>query len=348
VAGDPAARFWNPHDQVKGVTGADGRFELYGFLPQEEFELNANHGEQRSAPLVVRAGARDALLLLSPRFALSGRLSCDAAISTSAFALELASGEAQHAPTFVAALSDRDGEGLFRFEHLPNGIYELTCKLDGRTLLSLPGIAVAGHVDVGSLDLRGLAHAFQLVLLGVEQSRCLEGRVSWRASGSQEEWREHAFDEPKARFVSADPMLDLRVEVSGYRAATRERVSAHCELALQPALRARIELVTDGPLPEYPYVLDADLRQDGRQVGAPEGPRHFTAHNRSALFLVAAPGKLRVHWHFERHGDAWAVGGLVLEAHTVEIELLDLPGEQVFRVPLDGEALRQLVSHPPF
>jgi len=121
---------------------------------------------------------------------------------------------------------------------------------------------------------------------------------------------------------------------------------------LEPALRVRVVLRTDGELPAPPYVFDCELKQGEVSVGEPQGMHWFTDVNREIAFLVSEPGPVRVLWHLERRlegpGFGGAIGGDVLQEHEVEIEVQDVPREQVFTVDLDGAALTELAHDPPW
>jgi hypothetical protein len=125
-------------------------------------------------------------------------------------------------------------------------------------------------------------------------------------------------------------------------------VSGRREVVLEPPLRVRLELETDGLLPEFPYVFDPDLTLDGVHVGFAQGPEFFTRESRSVVFLVSSAGTRDVKWHREWHLDNGAVGGHVLQQHETSIEVLDARGEQVFRLTLPGEALTELATNPPW
>jgi hypothetical protein len=332
---------------VTGRTDALGTFELHGILADEEFDLGARSGDARAPTVKARAGQRGVLLVVSPRRRVHGRVVCEPEFHASVFGLTLAapSGEETSVETVGA-----DQAGAFEFPSVPPGAYELVASLRGETLRTLPGLVVAGEdLDVGTLDLSGLLHRCEVVYTGVgDDAIFLQGRLRWRPSGADEDWRDEDLGQGFRRIYSVEPFVDVRVLARGYRMAALDHVTGRQEARLEPALRVRLELVTDGPLPEYPTVFDAELYADGARAGWAVGPHHFTAQNRTALYDVATTGPVSVRWHLERHGESWAVGGHVLQDRWPEIEVQDVPGEQVFRIGLDGDALRQLLEHPPF
>ena len=76
----------------------------------------------------------------------------------------------------------------------------------------------------------------------------------------------------------------------------------------------------------------------------------LTPENRELAFRVSTPGLLEVRWHLERRIEGASFGGAigshVLQPHWREIEVLDIPGEQLFRIPLDAGALTDLAREP--
>ena len=87
-------------------------------------------------------------------------------------------------------------------------------------------------------------------------------------------------------------------------------------------------------------------------VSEPIGMSYFTEENREVQLTVSAAGPLRVGWDLERRVDGANFGGArgsgILAGHEVEIEVLDVPGVQVFSVRLDGGALTEVAQHPPW
>ena len=108
------------------------------------------------------------------------------------------------------------------------------------------------------------------------------------------------------------------------------------------------DVETDGPIPSPPYIFDPTLSWSGRTIGWPIGSGFYTHTQRELVFGVAMAGSIEVGWHLERRADAMAVGGGVLTRHNQTIEVLDVSGEQVFRLKLKADALEKLVASPPF
>lgn len=183
--------------------------------------------------------------------------------------------------------------------------------------------------------------------LGALEPDAITGQIAWRPSGSEDDWSARHFRGSYVELVTATAPADVWVRPNTYRHALLREGTGRRELHLNAHLRVRIKLRTNVQLPELPYLLRPDLREDGVRVGQPEGPQFLTDENREVGFLVSAPGGIRVHWHLLRQLEQSAITADCLVEHEMEIEVLDVAGEQVFTVDLDGEALASLMTKPP-
>ena len=328
---------------VRGESDGSGRFELRGLLERESFDVQAFQGRRESEPVRVREGSRDVRVALSPRWRLRGRLLVDPGISPDELQVDLeADGEELGLDASI------QGEGAFQLQGAAAGTYGLFVALGDERLVEIPSLHVAGDVELGSIDLRGRVTRHRIELVGGGGSDELRGDLAWRPAGSQDAWTSRSFDGRQLAILTPDPSIDVWVRPERYRNELTTGVTGSRRVVLRAPLAVVLELQTSGELPAYPYVFDPQLSLDGLRVGFPEGAPYFTAQNRAVRFLVSQPGRIRVQWHLERHGESWAVGGHVLRGHELEIDVLDLPGEQVFQLPLDGEALTRLARNPPY
>ncbi len=344
--------------RVRGKADERGGFELRGTLLDDGFSLRAEVGTSRSETVQVERGQDGVLLVLSPCWKVSGRLLIDPEISYLGVIPRIRPRNVARGRPFVGISED----GHFDFSRVRAGTYDLSCSLgpSGRELRLLEGIVVAGDTDVGTIDLRGCIHRCEIVLVGGEDPDQVQGQVSWRASASEQEWSKRYFNQGSVELLTDQVPIDVQVRPRGYRHALLERLSGRREVVLEPPLRIRLVLHTQGEFPPAPYTLSCDLRQDGTQVGDAEGSSHFSAENRELAFRVSASGRLSVHWRLERfreehrrfEGETFTTRGSiigdVLQGHEVEIDVLDVPGEQVFTIDLDGQALTRLANQPPW
>ncbi len=306
----------------------------------------AEKGALRSETVRAHEGDRGVLLVLSSHWTLSGRLLVDPGVDPGRIALSLEDADQKPVDADVRNLSD---DGLFAFEQIPPGVYDLVCALEGHRLTELEGVLVTEDTDVGTIDLRGEVDLREIILLGALEPDAITGEIAWRPSGSEDDWSGRHFRGSSVELVTPIAPVDVWVRPNAYRHALLREVTGRRELHLNAPLRVRIKLHTNGQLPELPYLLRPDLKQDGVRVGQPEGPQFLTDENREVGFLVSVPGSIRVHWHLIRQLEPFGTrSSNRLVEQEVEIEVLDVAGEQVFTVDLDGEALASLMTKPPW
>jgi carboxypeptidase family protein len=368
VAGEENRHGFGGSDATRGKSDEQGRFELHGLQIRDDFELRAEAPGQRSETIRARQGNTGIELVLRAHHTLSGRLLVDPGIDPGAIRFQLQAPGAEwvhanrrqrsfgfrrlaHGPGPPAQDAADDDPARFVLEAIRPGEYELRCLLEDVELARVGKVSVHENVDVGSIDLRGRVHVCEIAFLGAAGSEKLSGELEWKPHGSDERHRGR-IDGDLARILTPTVPIDVALWPRGYREVRLEELSGRREAVLEPPLRVRIVLRTDGELPELPYLLGCDLYLGDARVGEPRGMRYFTAENREIEFLASSAGALRVRWNLERRVDGASFGGArgshVLAEHEAEIEVLDAAAEQVFPVALDGGALTGLARDPPW
>jgi hypothetical protein len=345
---------------ASGQSDALGNFELRGLWTEDTFQVHARAAGQRSQDVEARQGARDVVLVLTPRFVLSGELVLDPLVDPGVirFAREERDGKRieleRKARRFVVSSSlgvSPSSPGHFELEPIEGGAFDFLCLLEDVELARLPGLVVRSDLDLGPIDLRGKVALCEIELLGDGDLSAITGEYSWWPSADGEH-RQGSFQGPLVRILSPRAPLDIELRPRGYRSALLERVDGRRQHHLEAPLRVRLVLRTSGTVPPPPYRFDCELFQGGSNVSQPDGPRWFTPERNEIRCLVGSAGKLEVRWHLERkvEGDGFggAIGSHVLEERWTSIEVLDVPGEQVFELSLDAAALEELVREPPF
>lgn len=360
---------------IRDTSDEQGRFELRGLWDEDEFQLHAeqhwprsdttrlsrgpwneaepmSHAEQhplRSDTLRVRQGQRDVELVLSRWYTLSGRLLVEPGIDPRAVQFHLMRSRGGPVSADRRTLPDDDGGARFALRPVPAGEYELSCFLENLELARVERLSVHDDTDVGSIDLRGRVQVCEIVFVGVEEPARVGGEIVWKPHGSEE--RKGRIDGNRVQIFTPTVPIDVELRPHGYRHVQLKDVSGRRELVLEPALQVRLVLQTDGEFPELPHLLGCHLSRGDVNVGEPRGMRYFTRESREIELLVSSAGKLRVFWDLERRFESVGFDGAmrtgVLQGHEAEIEVLDVPGEQVFQVRIDGAALTALARNPP-
>ncbi|TAJ04422.1 MAG: carboxypeptidase regulatory-like domain-containing protein [Planctomycetota bacterium] len=364
VAGEEPNWFLGESKSVRGRSGAGGAFELRGLWTEERFRVRAHTSDARSPDTEVTQGAIGVVLALSPRYDLSGTLLLDPGIDPGwiRFAREESDGTrsdlrrkptwgqfafgARGTPTF-----DQSDPNRFELEPIEGGVFDFVCSLENAELARIPRLALHADLDLGRIDLRGKISLVEIELVGDGDLAGLAGSYSWWPSGASEH-RQGSFSGPLVSIASAQVPIDVELRPNGYRSALLEQVRGRREHRLTAALHVRLVLGTTGTLPAPPYRFDCELYQGETSTSQPNGARWFTAERREIRCLVASPGRHEVRWHLERklEGESFggAVGSHVLQEHWSSIDVLDVPGEQMFEVRLDAAALDELARNPPW
>ena len=297
-------------------------------------------------------GQRGIELVLSAHFSLTGQLLVDPGVDPGAVRVKLKRSDAE---TVVAERrrggTADDGAGRFALRPAPAGEYELRCLLEDQELARIRGLVLRSDLDLGEVDLRGKVRVCEIELLGAEDPAKLGGEVFWKARGTDEEHRGR-IEGNRVRIPTTSVPIDVAVRPRGYRHALLEGVSGRREVMLERPLEVRLVLETSGEFPQYPYLLKCHVSQGHANVSEPRGMSYFTEESREVELTVSAAGSLRVCWDLERRVEGANFGGArgsgILDGHEVEIEVLDVPGVQVFPIQLDGAALTKLAHHPPW
>jgi hypothetical protein len=333
--------------EVSTRSSRAGAFELVGRLPGDEFQVWAQVPGMHAEPITAKRGACDLVLVLHPVWTVSGRVRSDPEAPVADLRLLRDGAEA-------ASVASMDPDGCFRMRAVSTGLYDFVVRSGSAELLRLAGLSIASDVDLGDLDVEGRLHHHSITLLGLDTGdwttlAVLRTEYVWRpvddlAAG----WERGTFDGDRLDVRTPAAAIAVHLAPAGYRRIDLERVSGAVEVRVREPLRVRLLLRTTGTLPRYPYVFDPYLQADGLDTAWAEGSPYWTEENDEVVFRVAVAGRIEVGWHLERRSENMAIGGGVLSDHVVPIDVLDQPGEQVFVVELDGEALSALVAAPPF
>lgn len=349
-------------DERRTDTRSDqlGRFELRGMWNEEEFTLHGEGAGSRSEDRLTRQGETGVTLVLAPRFGLSGRLALDPGLDPRAIGFRVqATGanpislhrEGSPLRPFVPIPGVRgDPPEVFRLEPIRAGTYDLGVVFQDFELARLDGLVLHDDLDVGTIDLRGILRTVEIHIERAPAPSALTGKLSWWPSDGGAR-RGAQISGEVVTLVSPQLPIDVELRPRGFRSVLLANVSSHHRVTLAPALRVRVVLETDGELPASSGELGCELFAGDASVGHAQGSEHFTDEDRELEFLVSTPGVLRVSWRLEGRFEGANFGGswarTVLEDLRQEIEVLDVPGEQVFNVPLDGAALTELSRHWP-
>jgi hypothetical protein len=333
------------HVDVRGTSDAVGHFELHGMVANGAFDLWARKGALRSAKIRAREGQRGNVLQLLAFYTVSGRLLVGPGVEPDRIGPRFV--DARHKAMRTEA-GTRSPDGSFTLAPIPAGVYDIAWTYDGARLAVLEKVEVRKDTNLGDIDLRDKLHHNQIVLIGAPPGVKLQGEFAWRPSGSQENWTNRGFEGTSFEVFTPVSPIDVWVRPVGFRCDPQFGVAGRSDIPVHAPLLIRIELRTTGQLPKFPYLLYAELEQAGVRVGQRADSQSFTDDNRTLSYNLSAPGKVRVTWKLEWHPDSGSRSGGVLHEQQVEIDVADIPDEQVFPIDLDAQALTKLTTKPPW
>ena len=238
------------------------------------------------------------------------------------------------------------------YEHVSIGRFDVTCHLQGQLIGEVRGVSITEQAHLATFDLASVLRVHRLRLIRPPGDRTEEeigGDFLMRIPGQESsEAAQHSWRGDVVEVLSLSSAVDLHLLPERYREIEVEGLSGEREVHLRAPLEVRLVLITDGPIPADPYVFDPDPQFEGHSIGSAVGSRWYTKEKRESVFLLPRAGKLTVAWHFEKRLHNGAIGGHALHGREVEIEVLDVPGEQRIELHLPAAALRELVENPPF
>ncbi|MBL8898801.1 MAG: RNA polymerase sigma factor [Planctomycetes bacterium] len=238
-----------------------------------------------------------------------------------------------------------EGEKIV-FGGLLPGTYELQVRSSPvmtESFAELEGIEVRpdqapSDPRLDPLDLRAHLTCFGFDLVLPEGREGRNAYVDWRRSGDTDaKWQTDQFHRKLHLLVSPPGPIDLVIRVPGTRALHLERVEQGRELHLQPGLSVILGLEPNPSLPPGCRSVWAHLEL------IDEARPELRVQERVRLddllgqrFEIGSPGRYRVRWSLEVHeqSDSSTLTSYRGVESPQEIEILDLPGEQRFQLPM--------------
>lgn len=334
---------------LDATTDERGAFEVRGALESQTLRLVPSFEEEGYVgdPQEVSSGATGVVLRLGRAGSVAGRVLVDEGVALAPLSVQLhpASGFPGDRGVRRSVGSLRE-EGTFALQGLYPGPYDLVVRVreSGEELASIEGLVVPAGAPspdprLAAIDLRGKLCSFTLTLVPPHLRSTLSGVVLVRPSGgdpASEQTR--YFVGERVAFTAVAPALDLEVLAQGCRRLRLEGVRVDTRVELEQGPRVRLRLAPGLELPRPPLYLKAFVgsEQDFWTLGHMQDAAFGS--DRELVVHVAEPGRLQVLWMLEeRHEDSLSTTSLG-EEQPRTVEVLDLPGEQVFDVAPDPGA----------
>jgi len=341
---------WTSVPSFQTRAGAEGSFEVRGFLPEdvEELRLHASHVHASSTAVVVPVGAGGILLGSLPRAELSGAARLEpelvphvsiAAHGPVRYELPL------HAPT---ALDEPFEEGAWLFggrSFLP-GDYRLLLSVDGESEpeieLGRVTLTAGAHARLPALDLGRLARRLRLTLHDEQGVPVRHARVQRRRPGA-EAFEPHGsareFEPGLWELATTDPELELLVAAPGRKRAHLTRVSGDRAVVLRRMLEVEVTLAN------LPLVagsaFDVHLTLEDPLPGVPGHYAIGSVDRGRARMELAAPGRYQLSVTLK---DPARCGRSAWKGTWIRLDVQDVEGLQHLHAQLSERDVAVLIE----
>lgn len=324
---------------------ADGRFRREEPLVGSAFELAGIAPGWAGYWQPFDVSATDVQVTLLRGGAISGQLELDGGVALGDLELRLAGGEDMQPRSAVQrTLRPRAGEP-FLFAPLLPGTYDVQVMARGRgePLISVEGIEVReGETSPDErtrpVDLRGALRAFSITLeTPGNDAPFLQGTLKVLHNESGRELSQQMLALRDVRVVAASPVVDVEIQVAGYRKEVLVGVSGARSVTLRAGLPVRVKLIAEGELPAVPDRLCVNLQPaEDERTSTFSNSRPALNESGEVLLQVPGPGTYKVTWVYEQR-----TGGnrIFMREFGQEIDVLDSSAEQRFELPLTPEQM---------
>ncbi len=340
---------------VPARTDARGRFEIRGEVESDRVSLLAEKKGLVGDPVEVRAGARDARLVLGAAGGIEGTVLLDSSLLDS-IVLAHAFRKTPESPREVAssekpAVVGRDGRfslrGLEGGTHSVRLVYAATGTEIGRVEdITVREGETARDPRFDPLDLRGSFRLIELELADERGQLVSQGRAYSRPSGEADaRWTYARAEGGRLKLLRDDRPLDVAITSPGFLRTELDRVTDSQRATLRRAASVRLELAGGLAVPEPPLFLGAALTpvQPGRFLGFVDSSEAY--FDASGVLRCETPfvGDLRVEVFATRRDKGAAPRAYVEEQTPPIVSLAEHAIEQVFTIRLDPARLEAAV-----
>ncbi len=352
------------------TSGEGGRFAIGGATPVEPHHiwafierLEPGKGDgpalpARSEALEYAGPEQEVVLTLKARLRPSLRLYVpDGWISEESYMEMVNQVRVEVAPTDAnlpklesTRRGHRDLTCTVSFEPTDGQAFDVRCWLREQLIHESLGVRQEGSGPLLEVDLSAQLYRHRITLVpAAGEPADVEGTVQFRPAGdASSAWARMSYFSVPIELVTRHERVDVRVQPQRHEEARLENLAGESTLTLGQPYRVRLALVTDGPLPEPPYHLQAYFTNEEERLGAPEDGDSYTSLATERIFLLPTHGRLRVQWFLHKLDKGAAWNQPVFFRDEFWIHVADQAGEQRIELEIDGEQLQRLRDEPPF
>ncbi len=339
---------WQQVYDFEQHTDATGEFSVAGSVVGEAFQLYAK-GKDFLSETVEFVPGGEVTLVVQRTGSLAGSVLLDDELDESLVQVRLERGKGSESPLEWSDTNRGLKDGVFVFEGLPPGAYDVGVWLQGdrEALRRIEDVWVADgsqNTDgrLQNIDLRNEIHSFRLTLEGTGDEP-VSGNARYAPAGS-EVWQHRYFEGSEVTLLARTAAVDVLLDVKGYRLQRLEDLRGDRTLTLAKNLRVRVLLTGDAELPGDPYFVKVSfVRPDNRSFGILWGAAAFD-ERREVVVEANTTGTLEVRWLVERRRERGGVATTVDLARKQTVEIFESSSEQTVSVSLSREEMKELLA----
>ncbi len=342
--------FWP--SSMRARSDAAGHFEVRGMCTAERLFVCAEVEGARSARTEFHPGASDVALVVERTGEIAGVIRLTPPLETRELSIRARREDQKELGEYAA---DSEFGGAFRFDELAPGTYRVIIRLnqEEREVLSIADLRVIGGEvlrppELDPLDLTNSIHLHRVTARNADGRSLPDLTVTWRAAGQPPSDADPCvyFPDGQVRMVSVHDNVDADVAAERMRMTHVEDLAGEREITMASAVRVRIVLLADAPLPDAPFKLAPILVATAQSSDRKSWDAQSFSSTRDSYVSARESGPREVHFALYK-GDEWTPDAEIHPAVPQIVTIADEPAEQTFEVTISEAELRRAIAAYP-
>jgi hypothetical protein len=340
-------------DKLDTETDAKGEFVVRGDIEASRFNLSASTTTARAAEFECAVGTRDVLLTLLEGGRIEGALLLDPGVPTNKLNVnvlrENVETSSEHGDNYAQVSPDGRFEALqldpgrYRLRVQAANTEEFLVEFEG---LHVPAGGACGDPRLAAIDLRGRLTAIRIEMTPPLPHERVVGQVFATPLDNPGAPLSVMFHDRSVVLCVVGRGADLVVAAAGYKTVEIPAASGDVKVKLERGPKVRLRLAPGVEVPAPPRHLKACLKRPDAQASMLGHFQENVFNSQGELVVYASgAGEFKVEWMLEvRMPNSMSTQSL--EAPEAQlIEVLDVPGEQVFVVHAPKAALAEALEN---
>ncbi len=353
---DPDNFYWSGNWDLRTDTASDGSFKIHGDVEPGEHRLHVSHDEHSVTTKEIHLGATDVLIQMEAAVQVEGSVLLDDSVDRNGVSVYLVRPEKEHSGqrNFHAEIG-KDGRFSFKGQEVGPASLRIESEFLGEVFAEIQDIelvAKGGKQEIPEIDLRGQLLSVKIKVIDGEGKKIEQVEITGEDGQSRRGWRQNPIS-----IVSAKPALTLEVGAQGYRSQELTGLREDTEITLREGMECIIQVINLGAVPTG-WTLHASIsrmtQEDEGESDLSQTYFHSAYQNLSldefgkAVAMIPAPGLYTINFMISNDSGKdgsntrWGVNGLS-DFNTIDV--LDIPGQQLFSVQVDESNLESTIQN---